>query len=279
MEVPVIRMISDLEVSLSTLQNPSTVSIPGIGKINKAYTFMKWGAVYVAFLATLIGVFFTRGRLMIQNYRRGQSPGFATGNSCIEFDDEFSDLDGDEDEDDEDFDADDVSVSSDDMETETRETDEEVKSKLQRRFSWSDFAKGKSVVKLWDGIGLGLDLNQSSGSLISIYDLDREQRISSVFDKRRLSTQSVVRPSPSPSVFVSAERASFAAWDSRVNGNVPSIVAEWNDMRPNSSGAPGLLFRGVKKVWVGDRVSGVVTVADARKVGSLCEVETWWEAE
>ncbi|KAL9688868.1 hypothetical protein QQ045_033294 [Rhodiola kirilowii] len=179
MEVTVIRRISDLEVSMSN-----------------------WGALYIAFLATFISIIVTRIRYMIQTRR------LSSKEICIgDFDDDLDDADFEDDDDD-------VSVSSfedEESETETRESDEEVKSKLQRGFSWSDFAMGKSVVKLWDGIGLSLDsLNQP---LISLYDLEREQRITSVINKCELPS-SIARP-------ISASRRCCTA--------SPSIVAEWNE--------------------------------------------------
>ncbi|KAM7500537.1 hypothetical protein LguiA_024951 [Lonicera macranthoides] len=59
--------------------------------------------------------------------------------------------------------------------------------KLRRRrigghqFSWSDFVTRKRVVQLWNGFGLGLDFDDSSGSEISIWDLDGVEKINSFF--------------------------------------------------------------------------------------------------
>lgn len=271
---------------MSTIQTPS---INLIKRLNKVCVFWKSGSLYVAILATLISIVITRIVIRVLNHhRRNRSESEASfiTEAISPFDDDFSDLDDDEldasDEDNDDVSDSDSSMEGDEGETELLESDEEVKSKLQRMFSWSDFAKGKSVVKLWDGIGLGLDLNNSSGSLISIYDLDREQRISSIFDKCKFPT--VLKPSPTPStVVITASRTSINAWDSRVKRIGTSIVAEWDEVGPtvkNGNGTqPGLVFRGVKKVYDGESASGVVTVADAGKAGSsVAAAATWWEA-
>ncbi|KAJ6322042.1 hypothetical protein OIU77_012009 [Salix suchowensis] len=155
-------------------------------------------------------------------------------------------------------------------------------------FSLTEFTNGKSVVKLWDnlGLGLGLNLDNSCGSrnaAFSFYDINKEQKICSIFGSKCDNFAAV---STSPSVVVSAEtnlsgHSSLSLWDTRIGFRVPEVSAELRHMLGKIAGVSG----GVEKVYVRDDVTGELTVGDMRKASSPLvnvtesDMDTWWDAD
>lgn len=306
MEVPVINRIGDFENGLTSLQTPSflsrAITFPGIDKIPQPYSFWKWGALLLAFVATFTTIF-NRLKILIRTVSSPPSqPLLVLEHSEYEVssdeDDSSSSYSSSEDEaeeDDavvvEDLHYDDFCVAG-GSESDRLDDDQWKNRKFmlrQRRsngdrFSWSEFANGKSVVKLWDGLGLGLDLSGSSGSVISIYDLNREHKISSIFGEK---CQIPAVSSSSPSVFLSAgvennRNLSLKVWDPRVGCQIPAIFAEWRALRGK---VVGINSSGVEKVYVRDDIIGDLTVRDMRNVNSPLENlaesdrDTWWDAD
>ncbi|KAL5070560.1 hypothetical protein RYX36_021447 [Vicia faba] len=120
-------------------------------------------------------------------------------------------------------------------------------------FSLSEITNSKSVVKLWDTIGLGLGLDDSDssyyGSIVEAYGTDEKLR------------------------------APSEVWDTRVRRRIPTMIADW---------APGIgktvenVSGGVQKVYVRDDGRYELTVGDMRKMMSPLEnvtesqLDLWW---
>ncbi|XP_059655503.1 uncharacterized protein LOC132302612 [Cornus florida] len=301
MEIPEINMISDFQAGMKCLQNPSFLS--GIGKVAQAHSFWKWGALVFALVAAFTGVINTI-KLLIVRFSRivfiSSSEPLLQHLNEDGFDDDFSDIDsvssvssddGEEDEDestasfeeedqqpgDEDF-----SVAGSSSFCDSRW--QNCNLKLRRRFSWSDFAAGRSVVKLWDSFGLGLDLEDCSGSAISVWDLNKDRKVGSFFGGRsQIPAFSVL----SSSAILSAEvnnssNVTVGLYDTRVGRQIPTVTAEWR--QPHGK-AVGINSGGVEKVYVRDDVTGALTVGDMRNVKTPLENLTesdgdiWWDAD
>lgn len=281
MEIPGLNMITDFEV----LQNPSlfsrvfplsgVFSLSGTGEFLKLYSFWQWGALILALVATFTALI-TTIRLSFVRFVKSLDSSVPPIEQFL--DDSDSDPDS----------VDSPSTASSDDEGYSRSTsfcwsDKQIDEdfsvagsspRLRRLrscvngFSWSDFAKGKSVVKLWDSLGLEFDFeDDSSESGVSIWDSSTS----------------------SPAVFFSAGTSSgnnndvlLSAYDARIGGEKPAICAEWPRRRRGKAvGFEG----GVEKVYVRDDVTGEVTVGDLRKIRSPLEDatksdgDTWWDAD
>ncbi|WRX13804.1 hypothetical protein QQP08_006291 [Theobroma cacao] len=269
MEIPVINRISDFEAGINSLNNPSFLSqvfaLSGIEKIYEAYSFWKWGALILALVASLSTII-NRLKILIIRFRRDHS---LPSQPLLH---------------DTDFDTDtDCSCSSSEDEREYeepstsqswRQVDENFRVRgsahciedqwqnrkftLRKRrssigdlFSWAEeLTSGKSVVKLWDnlGLGFGLDLDESD-NVLNVYDVNKETKLTSFFGGKCIF-QAVSAPSSSSAVVVSAGADSS--------------------------------FRRV--AVSADDVTGELTVADMRKVSSPLksltesDVDTWWDA-
>lgn len=305
MEIPVINRISDLEFSLP---NPSMFSslfsLSGI----EAIRFWKWGALVLALVASF-GTIVNGLKVLIVKFRRvsqiASEPLFKlvddddiyssddddTCSTSSSLEDEREDDDGDESESepmDEDFR---VSGSGRGI---MGSQGQSRKSKLRQRFSWTDLASGRSVVKLWDNLGLGLNFDgdfDSDGdgdddSVISVYDMNREQRLTSLCGgKSRVTAVTTSR-----SIVTAADEdvfgnVSLRMWDTRVRCRIPQILAEWGPQL----GKKNVAVRyggGVEKVYVRDDAGEDLTVVgDVRKLSSPLanltesDVETWWDAD
>ncbi|CAK9147596.1 unnamed protein product [Ilex paraguariensis] len=302
MEIPEISIIGGFEAGMKYLQNPSLISrffsLSGIDRVPQVYSFWKWGALILAFVATFTGIINTIKLLIIRV--RTVKPLLASFSEPLF---QFSD-------DDENF-SDDETASSASFEDEeyesTSSSDDELpvdenfgvagsslysenqslggKFKLRRRFSWSNFAAGKSVVRLWDSLGLGLDFEDSSNGVVSIWDLNNDQNISTFFS-RSCQIPAVARPAPAVVVQTQVDSSSnsiiFSAHDTRVGSQTPSIYASWQspvtEVVSMNSG-------GVEKVYIRDGVTGVLTVGDMRNVKTPLknvtesDGDTWWYAD
>ncbi|XP_074586714.1 uncharacterized protein LOC141842407 [Curcuma longa] len=135
-----------------------------------------------------------------------------------------------------------------------------------------DLALGGTVVRTWEGLGLGFD--RAGGGLISLVDLNRDQVLRSFLTQVPDAAVSLA----SPAVVLSAAEGAAAAvkvWDARAAGEwTPAAAAEWRTARRRRVvGVAG----GEGRVYVGDD-DGVVTAADLRRGGSPLVVETWRES-
>ncbi|XP_062110108.1 uncharacterized protein LOC133821942 [Humulus lupulus] len=300
MEVPVINRISNFDgAGVTCLQNPSFVSqilsITAREKLFHAHNFWKWGAFIIAMIASF-GTIISRIKILVIRIQCHFCKDSSASQPLLDnFDDYDFTSDDEDDEVDEEDDDDDVSCSSydsdgapssysDDMDCLSADEDFHVKGSrhyaghdqssnlgLRRRrsfvdqFSWSDFSSGKSVVKLWDSLGLGLGLDGSPNQkIVSLYS------------------------SSSPAAILSAEgsdsgRVTFGVWDTRVGSRIPAILADWG---PQLGKIVGVATNGAEKVYVGDDVTGGLTIGDLRKVSSPLKKfskadvdETWWDAD
>ncbi|KAL1317918.1 hypothetical protein AAHE18_15G167800 [Arachis hypogaea] len=259
MQVPLIDRLNDLQAGLSTLQNPSfpsqitSTSIAGIQSVSIAYSFCKWGALILALVATVGGIF-NRVTIFIISFQRVNEyfrVRGANGNDVV--------------------DEDDVQNQNDNTWLKRRRSIGDI-------FSLSEIANSKSVVKLWDSIGFGLgldfdDYEERLDGVVSGYD---------IHDEPSGSTAAASR-----SVVLSAgegARGNLAVkiWDTRLRKRKPTVVAEWGrsvgkNVRVESGG--------VQKVYVTDEGRYGVTVGDMRKVltplGNVTEsdADTWWDAD
>ncbi|XP_057447849.1 uncharacterized protein LOC130739541 [Lotus japonicus] len=299
MQVPLIDRLNDLQVGFNSLQNPSfpspiTSSLAGIQSVSVVYNFCKWGAVFLALVATFSSII-NRVTVFIIRFR-SKPPSLP---SISLFDDDFSDIssdDGDVDdlEDDDDTGNDSSSEFDDEPSASasssflrlddfffrvrgTAQNDESSRSQIDTRhrscsigdiFSLAELASSDSVVKLWDTIGFGLGL-----------DFDDYEE-SPLHAPASSSTAS-------PAVVVSAAEGSrgnleVGIWDTRLRKRRPSVVAEWG---PAVGKTVRVESGGVSKVYVRDNGRDGVTVGDMRKVskplGNVTESDadnTWWDA-
>ncbi|XP_016504007.1 uncharacterized protein LOC107822035 [Nicotiana tabacum] len=249
-------MISNFEADVKFLQNPSLISqffsLSAIEKVPQVYSFCKWGALVLAIVASFSSLI-RKGKLLFI-YVRKIKPSAEPLLQYLSEDFDFSD-----DEDDDEC----SSVSSNDEELTPVDEDFSVagssfyfkeqgqKSNLRlrrrrssyERFPLTEFAAGKSVVKLWDSLTLGLDFNDS---------FDRS-------DFMILSSE--VRDGKNGVV--------LDAYDTRMRRQSPAICAEWGNGK-----AVGISGNGVEKVYVRDEVAGVLTVGDMRNVNTAVQTVT-----
>lgn len=304
MEIPVFNGISEFEVSM---ENPSLLSRVLSDSGLEASSLWTWGALILALLAS-VGTIVNGIKVFIVKSRSDDSLASEPLQNLV----------SDEDIEDEEQTSP-LSSSSFEVEKEEdyeepesnrwRATDEDFrvaggsglyeeidgqnhKSKHRRQFSWTDLACGRSVVKVWDNVGLGLDFEDDgsefddySRRVVSIYDRSREQKIGSFCCGQKAATVS-----PSPPVILTATREngpggiSLRVWDSRIRRRIPAMLGEW---RPQVGKIVGVGYGGVEKVYVWDDASGNLTVGDVRNVTSPLknvtvpdvEVDTWWDAD
>lgn len=319
MEIPVINRIGNFGSGITSLQNPSflsqILSLSHIEKVSQAYSFWKWGALIIAMVASF-GTIVSRIKILVIRLQRRYYTSVASDPLFRNLeDDEYSDSDDDAEDDDDVVSwsssssisgfEDDEAPSTSDVDSVWRPVDEQFcvkgsshygddqwhnrnlrlrrpRSLVENRFSWSDFASGKSVVKLWDSLGLGLDLDDTSGKVVSMYDMDKEQKISNAIFGIPATATSF------PASILSAGKnasgnVSFGVWDTREGCRIQAIFAEWG---PHLGKIVGIASDGAEKVYVRDDVTGGLTVGDLRNVNSplkkltASEVEdTWWDTD
>ncbi|XP_040999198.1 uncharacterized protein LOC121245000 [Juglans microcarpa x Juglans regia] len=300
MEIPVINR-------LSSMQNPSllsrVLSVSGF----EASSFWKLGALILAIVASFgtlvngIKVFIVKIKrvnsiasepllkFVVDDYTDSEDETCSLSSSYL--DDEEEDSDDDDDEPklhryqpmDDDFRV--AGGSGRYVESHG----ENPKPKLRRGFSWADLTGGRSVVKLWDKLGSGLDFDddgtagdESYSSVFSVYQTNRDQRIVSLWGGTPAAA------SKSAPVIVAARRTSgsgdvsLGVWDSRLRRRIPAIFAEW---RPQLGKIVGIGCGGVEKVYVRDDASADLTVGDMRNVSSpltnvtASDMDSWWDAD
>ncbi|KAL5553157.1 hypothetical protein UlMin_040558 [Ulmus minor] len=307
MEVPVINRISNFESGVACLQNPTflsqILSISGTERVFQAYSFWKWGALIIAMIAS-IGTIISRIKILVIKLKCRLD-----SSSSEPLLGDFEDEDYSDDDDDvsscsssstvSDFEEVEPSATSDDTDFHVKGSGHYLDDQGQNhslrhrrprslgghRFSWSDFSSGKSVVKLWDSLGLGLDFDDSDERVVSVYDLNKEQKTSSIFAGKWLAstTTSVSAPASILSAGTSGSgMVSLGVWDTRVGCRIPAMLAEWG---PHLGKFVGVASNGAEKFYVRDDVNGDVTVGDLRKVSSplkkMKEADVdylWWDA-
>lgn len=271
MKVPVINRVSDFDVGINSINDPSFLSrasVSGVGKLHHAYSFWKWGALLRIALCASFTPLITRIKSLVLRLRNVDvslpSPTLLydydsdSDSSCSS-----DSSDDDEDEDDNDDDEDD-SVSR-WKGVNTDDDDKGINGNIPwiRRcsgsfgdlLSWPDLGGlgSSGVVKLWDH----LDIN-GEGS--------HRNAVASFFGKCGVS-------SLSPAIlFAAKEKGSDAvevsAWDARAGFGMPALLAEWRQ--------PGRLLGkivrvnagDVDKIYVRDDVGEEITVRDMRMVNS-----------
>lgn len=253
-----LNLISDFEAAVNCLQNPSLTSqillIPALSKASQFYSFCKWGALVIAILAAFCGLVASIKFLILKISRIKIIPSSAVNSIKLLSEDDF-DSDSDDDVDDDTR----SSISSEDDEEEYEEragfSDGEftVAGEFGRRFSWSDFAAGRSVVRLWDNLTSGFDIDEDQlDGVVSIWDFSGEK-------------------CGAPAVVLSAEKVDnggvlLGLYDDRVRRGSPETTAEWPWLRRRA--AAGVSAGGVEQVYVRDDATGALTVGDLRNVKS-----------
>lgn len=303
MEITELNIITCDFESVNCLQNPSLYSrifsISGITKAPQLYSFCKWGALILALAATFTGIIIQIKLLLLRFYKHKLASSTSPTHQ----------LEGDEDEDESSS-----SASSDDDEDYVPPTtsfhdrfpvDEDFRVagssfycrhfSLRRRrsrgcgdwFSWPDLTSGKkSVVKLWDSLGLGFEFEEedSSESVVSIWDLNRDVKINT-FSGMRCQIPAVAMSSPAEVILSGSNNKGnvlLGLYDTRVVGQIPAIYSEW---RPRRGRVVGIDSGGVEKVYVVDDVSRKLTVGDLRRVNTPLEDltesdgDTWFDAD
>lgn len=246
MGITELNLITDFEAGIKCLQNPSLISkLSSIDKFPKFFSFWTFGALILAIFATFTTIFkrikqFTH-KISIKLFNFSQfsypKPNFDHNN--FDFDSDFSDDEIDDDTPSSVAESDDEEVESNDdrvNEVFRVDGDEGYDSNFplrrKNRFSWSDFSAGKSVVQLWESFGLNLDFEDEDDqeSEISIWDLDRDVKISS--GGRRLHVAPVTE-----NVVLTAEMnennggVGFGTYDCRVDETSPAVFAAWRPRR------------------------------------------------
>ncbi|KAM7484576.1 hypothetical protein LguiA_000585 [Lonicera macranthoides] len=295
MEITELNILSDFEAGIKCLQNNPSLFSRFFSL--QVYGFWTWGALILALIATFTTLI-NRIKLFIFRVRttKSLSSSSSTSQHLQNLDDDFDFTDDDSsssdpESDDEEFESkssfegdEDFRVAGSGFSAEEKRRSGSFKLRRRRigghRFSWSDFAAGKSVVQLWDGFGLGLNFDDSSGSEISIWDLDRDEKINSFFGWK---SQIPAVAMSSPAVVLSADANNFSAHDRRVGGQIPTIYADWLQQGRHVVGLNSGC--GDNKVYVRDGITGGITVGDMRNVKTPLENLTesdgdkWWDAD
>ncbi|XP_016469142.1 uncharacterized protein LOC107791569 [Nicotiana tabacum] len=300
MDFPEINMISDFEAGVKCLQNPSLISrFFSLSEVTQIYGFWKWGALIIAVVATFSSLIRKIKLLFVYVFTLKPS-----AEPLLQYLGEDFDISDSDDEDDKCS----TPPSSDDEDLIDRQIDEDfrvsgssfyfkeqgqnhnLRLRRQRnsfeRFPWTEFSAGKNVVKLWDSLALGLDYEYDdlSKSVVSLWDLNAEQKISDIFSG---SSQVPAVATASPSVVLSSEVKNdrngvvLAAYDTRMKSQSPAICAEW---RKGSGKVVGVNAADAGKLYLKNKAAGFLTVGDLRNVKSPLVItegddDTWWDAD
>ncbi|CAK9159495.1 unnamed protein product [Ilex paraguariensis] len=310
MEIPEISIIGDFEAGMKCLrQNSSLISrffsLSGLETVHQLHSFWKWGAVILALIATFSGII-NRIKLFI-TWVRTIKPLDSSSKPLLQLFDDDEELSEDETSssaslEDEEYEStssfddqipvdEDFRVAGSSFYSENQSRNGKFKLRKRRScgdgFSWSDFGAGTSVVKLWDSLGLGLEFEDFADGVVSIWDLNKDQKKSS-FLAGNGSRQIPAVAMSSPAVALSAgldksNAVVLGAHDMRVARQTPAICAEWKT--PAGKAVEDLNSGGVEKVFVRDDVSGFITVVDMRNVKmpldnvTESDGETWMDAD
>ncbi|KAJ4974372.1 hypothetical protein NE237_007546 [Protea cynaroides] len=278
LEIPVLNRISDFESGLNRLQNPSFVSrvinLVGIEEIFLNYSLWTWGALILAIIATFSSLI-NRIKVVILQ-RHVDSEHFLRPLVEDDEDDTCSwSSSNDEDElpnssfeNQRPFDVDFRAAGSGNY-----DEDQCQWLKLRRQFCC-----GKSVVKLWDGLGLGVGLKiegSSTENVVSMWDLNNAENISSVHGGR---VSSAAPPVVLTAGVEDSGKVALRVWDGRVGCQIPVISTGF---RPRRRRTVVVDSSGEEKVFVTDD-SGSLTVRDMRKIEFTMESDgdqMWWNAD
>lgn len=279
------------EINIISLQNPSLISrVFSLEKVPQTFNFWKWGALILAILATFSSLIRKIKLLFI--YIRKIKPSAEPllqylGEDFDLSDDDYCGDDNDDkcssaasvsDADDEDLLLDepidkDFTVAGSSFYFNGQGQNSHLRSRRRtnclEKFPWTEFSAGKNVVKLWDNLSLGLGLDYEyedlSRSVVSLWDLNQQEKIPAVAMGTLSMENGVV----------------FAAYDNRMKSDTPAVRADW------ATGTfVGVDSSGVGKVYVRDEVNGGLTVGDMRNVKTPLEKiteidgdDTWWDAD
>ncbi|XP_077242256.1 uncharacterized protein LOC143882690 [Tasmannia lanceolata] len=277
MEIPIMSRISGFESSINPLQNPSLISrifqLSGIDQIPEFYTFWTWGALILAAIATLTSLT-NRPNLVFSRLPKGNS---VISPPLLRFSNE-DDTCSSSSEDDDDC----HELTSENFLVANSSKFDEYQGQIGKLKRWQQLSAGNgSVVKLWDGLGLGFE---NSNGYISMWDLNRGKIIRSFITGQGQIPAICLK---SPAVVLSAGvgnigKVALRVWDSRVGGQIPATVAEW---KPRRREIVGIDSGGVEKVYVRDDVRSEVVVRDLRNMRAPLEgltesdVQTWFDAD
>ncbi|KNA06941.1 hypothetical protein SOVF_176440 [Spinacia oleracea] len=301
MEIPVINF----EAGINSFRNPSliyrVISNFELGKLSYSNRIWKWGALFLALVYGFSSLVNKIKLLVLYYHNKSKSLLAAsepllsslydefdsdTGSDYDENDDVCSSCDSSSDEDDDEieemcnvsFEDDDFNVKG-SFDNFSESPMQKGKFKLMRRkrsfvdnFSLSDLVNGNGVVKLWDGLGLGVVDVDNAFSFLDFDNYENHDFISS-------SNFS------SPAVFISAGsgggKLGLDIWDLRTGGESPVVRSQWrSDQRGKivgmDSGRTG-------KVSVRNDDKMLSAVGDVRKVDTPlteeCEEEMRWDAD
>ncbi|KAK4376448.1 hypothetical protein RND71_002744 [Anisodus tanguticus] len=284
MDFPEINMIGDFEAGVKCLQNPSLIQ-----KLPQVYHFWKWGALILAILATFSSLM-RKIKLLFILIRRIKP----STEPLLQYLGEDFDISDDDDENDDKCSSSETFSDDEDLlldqqidegqnrnftvagssfyfrekEGQNRNLRTRRRRNSLERFPWTEFSAGKNVVKLWDSLALGLDYEYDdlSKSVVSLWDLNEEEKIGNLFSGSS-NVPSVVMASPA--VVLSSEVKNdrndvvLTAYDTRMKSNSPAICADWGAGKVvgvNSSG-----------VYVRNEADGILTVGDMRNVKTPLE--------
>ncbi|XP_021723801.1 uncharacterized protein LOC110691192 [Chenopodium quinoa] len=308
MEFPVINF----EAGINSLHNPSLIyrifSNFELGKLSYANRIWKWGALFLA-LVYAFSSLVNKIKIIILYYHNKSRSLLAASEPLLshlydEFDSDFSDDENDDvcsscgstsDEEDDVIDDDDeiedlwnASFDDDDYNVKgsfgnfNESSRQKGKFKLLRRrrsfvdnFSLSDFVNGNGVVKLWDGLSLGVVDVDNAFSFLD-YENDKNS------ENRDLFFAGVPAVSSSPAVFISGGKLGLDIWDFRAGDSSPVVKSDWR--RSDRRGeVVGMDSGRTGKVYVRDDDSMRLAVGDVRKVDAALteeyEEEMWWDAD
>ncbi|CAA0825612.1 Unknown protein [Striga hermonthica] len=264
-------MISDFEAGMKCLQNP------GLNKLPQIYSFWKCGALFFAIYATFSSLI-RRIKLILIRFHTVK-PSSHRPEDVVEFtgDDEVS---SDDDEDEEEHEKAEDRRATANSGGQRRGADEDfcVKGVFGGRWcdgnlrkrrdgggAWSEFAPGKSVVRLWDSLGFNLDFDEDlfgcgAQSVVSTWDAPARAVVLTAESDRK------------------GDGVVLGGYDARMPRRVPALYAEWGFPAKKVAGVSA---GGVGKVYVRDDVGGVLAVGDVRNVRRPLESdgETWWDAD
>ncbi|CAN8313281.1 unnamed protein product [Cochlearia groenlandica] len=276
MEVPVINLISDFDV---VINDPSLLSRPFAfsGKLHEAYSFWKLSVLLLLAIFASFTSFATRLKsfvVCLTSVDHVPLPSTALAYDYeSDSDSSCSSASSSEDENDEeelDQDDEDLRVKRFGYYNDNEE-EKGINGNIpwiRRSFgdllSWPDlggFGSSGGVVKLWDS----LDLNGENG---------HQKTMASIFG----DGGGVISSWLSPAVVLAAEEkkvsdaVEVSAWDARAGFGMPALLAEWT--QPGRLLGKIVTVNGgdVDKIYVGDNVTGEITMGDMRMVnGSVTE--------
>ncbi|PHU01932.1 hypothetical protein BC332_27183 [Capsicum chinense] len=306
MNFPEINIISDFEVGVKCLHNPSLVPrFFSLEKIPQAYNIWKYGALFIAILATFSSLI-RRIKLLFIYIRRikpsaepllqylGEDYDLSDDDEGDELVDQCSTSEWLSEEPDNDDDFEDLVVSGSSYYFREKGGNGHLRSRHRRnsleKFTWQCI-NGNNVVKLWDSLALGLDYEYDdlSKSVVTLWDMNQEEKIGNLFSSSKCEDLNVAMSSPG--VIVSSEFQNnnnnnnnvggvFGAFDTRMRNRSSVVSANWS-----AGKVIGVDDSGTGKVYMRDKDDGVLTVGDMRNVKSPLELteidgdDTWWDAD